>query len=240
MEQGKTPPIIIGGCGRSGTTLLQAVLGAHPSVYAIPEETGFFCPGAYLQPPPPDAPIGSLDLFRARFLSAMPESKARWSEKTPKNIHFFRKILDLFGQDVRLIQVIRDGRDVVLSRHPLDYSRHWVSPERWIESIRAGLPFSDHPQVATVRYEDLVLDFDETMRRLSGFLELPPYDFSHWRGATPIRQDRAFHGSVTQDIHSRAVRKWEKALPTEDMRSLDAFMENAEAVSLLRQLGYRE
>ena len=40
-------PLIIGGCGRSGTTLLLSVLSAHPKVLAIPHETEAFCPGAY-------------------------------------------------------------------------------------------------------------------------------------------------------------------------------------------------
>jgi hypothetical protein len=37
-------PIIIGGCARSGTTLLLSVLSCHPNIYAIPDETYTFCP----------------------------------------------------------------------------------------------------------------------------------------------------------------------------------------------------
>ncbi len=38
----KKCPIIIGGCGRSGTTLLLSILGSHPNIQAIKDETGLF------------------------------------------------------------------------------------------------------------------------------------------------------------------------------------------------------
>ncbi len=37
-------PILIGGCGRSGTTLLTSILSSHPKIALIPHETGIFCP----------------------------------------------------------------------------------------------------------------------------------------------------------------------------------------------------
>ncbi len=35
-------PVIIGGCARSGTTLVLAILAAHPSIYTIPNEIRAF------------------------------------------------------------------------------------------------------------------------------------------------------------------------------------------------------
>ena len=34
-------PFFVGGTGRSGTTRLTTVLGQHPAVYALPDETRF-------------------------------------------------------------------------------------------------------------------------------------------------------------------------------------------------------
>ena len=48
-------PIVIGGCARSGTTLLLSVLSCHPNVYAIPVETQALCPTAYDAEPRSDA-----------------------------------------------------------------------------------------------------------------------------------------------------------------------------------------
>ena len=37
------PPVIVGGCERSGTTLLLSILSSHPAIQAIPVETWAFC-----------------------------------------------------------------------------------------------------------------------------------------------------------------------------------------------------
>ena len=41
------PPIVIGGCGRSGTTLLTSLLSSYNQLYVIPCETSLLCPGCY-------------------------------------------------------------------------------------------------------------------------------------------------------------------------------------------------
>ena len=77
---------------------------------------------------------------------------------------FFGKVLEEFRERVKIIHIVRDGRDVVLSRHPVDTARHWISPSRWVEDVSAGLSFEGHPQVLTIRYEDLVKEYDITIR----------------------------------------------------------------------------
>ena len=37
-------PVFIGGCGRSGSTMLGAMLGTHPDCLTTPEATFFFVP----------------------------------------------------------------------------------------------------------------------------------------------------------------------------------------------------
>ena len=77
-------------------------------------------------------------------------------EKTPRNIKSFAPLLDHFGSDVRLIHLVRDGRDATTSRHLRRPSEYYYSPETWAEIVADGLRFTDHPQVVLVRYEDLV------------------------------------------------------------------------------------
>ena len=36
------PPVYIGGCGRSGTTLLLSILSAHPEIFGCPRELNLF------------------------------------------------------------------------------------------------------------------------------------------------------------------------------------------------------
>lgn len=142
--QGKRP-IIIGGCARTGTTLLLSILGAHPDVFAIGDETYAFSP----------LPI------RPGNLMEVPEDK-RLCEKTPKNCQSFEEIYNYFNGDVDLIHIIRDGREVCTSKHP-NYSSYYVSPERWVQDTQAGL---NCWHTYTIRYEDLVQDTEVTLKKL--------------------------------------------------------------------------
>jgi hypothetical protein len=230
------PPIIIGGCGRSGTSLLLSVLSAHPHIFAFPRETRTLCPTAYTR--------GSLDL-QAPFqfeelrgvLQSLPvkESAVRWCEKTPKNILFFGRLLQHFGSNVRMINMVRDGRDVITSRHPNDPTRSWIGLDRWIQDVGAGVAFDGHPQVLVVKYEDLVLKFDETVRSICAFLGEEVDDaLVAWHANTTVRDHPAFGGDVTE-VHGQSIGKWRH----DQYRGLIAeMMADREAVDLLRHYGY--
>src|SRR6056297_2982515 len=71
-------PIIIGGCGRSGTTLLLSIISAHPDIYAFSKEIGVFSEWHKGKP--------RLDrLNRYILLHKLPDTKKRMCEKTPAN-----------------------------------------------------------------------------------------------------------------------------------------------------------
>lgn len=163
-------PVIIGGCGRSGTTLLLSVLSCHPSILAIKEETRAYCPGGYLPNPTLGAPFKFTKLYNHLMDRKVPENTTRWCEKTPKNVLYFDKLLRFYGEGIRIIQIVRDGRDVVISRHPSNPAKFWVTPQRWVMDVRAGLNLVGHGQVLTIRYEDLVEDYLQTVHKLCCFL----------------------------------------------------------------------
>lgn len=182
-------PVIIGGCGRSGTTLLLSILSSHPHIFGIDDETYALCFLAYLYDtdsarpksnigpeffpvkPGLDSPIRLDILYEYLARHQVPDSCTRWCEKTPKNILFCKQILECFGKNSRFIHVVRDGRDVVTSRHPTDPSTFWVKPTRWIQDVEAGLDYEKHPQVLTLRYEDLVTDPEDTLKKYALLLE---------------------------------------------------------------------
>ena len=122
-------PVFIGGAGRSGTTLLRVILDSHPNIVCGPEIKltptlvhmcsefqRVFAPSlkAYY--------ISSTDIdriFASFFMSFVrnyirASGKKRFAEKTPNNVFFFRQLAAIFPRSP-LIQVIRDGRDVVCS-----------------------------------------------------------------------------------------------------------------------------
>ncbi|MCF7916350.1 MAG: sulfotransferase [Candidatus Omnitrophica bacterium] len=163
-------PIIIGGCGRSGTSLLLSILSCHPHIFTFPNETYFFCPMVYDKNVDFNSPFRIQDFCRLLFSFKIPWSCRRWCEKTPQNVIFFGRILKYFGKKVKIINIVRDGRDVITSRHPSDLSKFWVSSQRWINDVEAGLSYENHPQVLTIRYEDLINNYETTVKSICAFI----------------------------------------------------------------------
>lgn len=228
-------PIIIGGCARSGTTLMLSILSSHPAVFAIPFETQALCPTAYYPTPNPNAEL-QIDVVRDLVLAAELNSEHRfWCEKTPRNVLYFQQILEAFGGAARLIHVVRDGRDVVCSVHPDDLTRTWVAPDRWINDVQAGLMFEDHPQVLTVRFEDLVTHFDETTQRVCDFVGIDmTSQLRQFPQHATVTNSNAWFEAVRHPA-ADAIGKWRT---TSHVDRVDELVSNRLAFELLDRLEY--
>lgn len=128
------------------------------------------------------------------FLFSQPVERAdarRWCEKTPANVLYADQLHRLFP-DMRLVHIIRDGRDVVSSMlergfwpiapweqlqrdHPfkgpvtLEGAVHyWVEMLRLGREIAARVPTENYLEL---RLEDLVEDREATLRRICDFLD---------------------------------------------------------------------
>ena len=224
-------PIIIGGCPRSGTSLLVSILSADPSIYCIPEEAWAFYDTKTLS-----EFERLVDQFLWKHLPENTEaSYERWCEKTPRNVLAFGNIIEFFGPQARLIHIVRDGRDVITSRHPHDPGKYWVNGLEWIWYVTEGLRFFSHPQVFTIRYEDLVLKFQDSVEAIYDFLgEQPPRKGADWYQHAQIRAHSAWFQEV-QPIHARSIGRW-KLL--EDSAVFREFMGHDRATELLSRLKY--
>lgn len=193
-------PIVVGGCGRSGTTLMRVILDTHPNICCGPESR-LFLP----QWPSPRKLAGRFGLpgdeverlkaasrsqaeFTDRFFALYSEArqKPRWAEKTPRNVLHLPYLFEHFP-DARFVHMIRDGRDTICSlrthpRHKVVDGRlvdlntwHPIEPclERWVSNVRAGLAFRGDPRYIEVRYEELVARPRETLLPLFEFLKEP-------------------------------------------------------------------
>jgi sulfotransferase family protein len=102
------------------------------------------------------------------------EGKERWGDKTPHYVFFLRELSSLFP-DMRVIHLLRDGRDVACSH--LDLRRRgqaWVAGSApaaaawWRASVRAAARAAPElgQRFVEIRYEDLVSRPEETVERL--------------------------------------------------------------------------
>jgi hypothetical protein len=227
------PPIFIGGCARSGTTLLLSILSSHPGIFAIPFETKCF--SARGRPSDPEAAFRIARFYRLLLSCEIPRSAYRWCEKSTKNVLTFGRIIQHFKGRVRLIHLVRDGRDVITSRSPRDASRYWVSPERWVRDVGVGMAWEGHEEVLTVRYEDLVTDLDSQLLLLGEFLDEDFTGLSRtWHERTAIRRSTAWFHDVLEP-HTRSITRWRDSQYRD---VVDELMAIPEAVHLLEHFGY--
>ncbi|MGY1841177.1 MULTISPECIES: sulfotransferase family protein [unclassified Modestobacter] len=179
------PRLFVVGCPRSGTTLLQSFLAAHPAVQAFPE-THFF----YRLPADLDAPVGpelARDLpeiagFLGRpglrwpepgstgrataqaFLTTAEEvtragGRRTWVEKTPANLYAIDRIERLVP-GARFLHIVRDGADVAASL--CSVSSGWGSsytPDQavdlWAECVAITTEHRGRPGHTVVSYGQL-------------------------------------------------------------------------------------
>jgi hypothetical protein len=160
-------PIFIGGCGRSGTTLLGAMLGTHPLCLATPEsrfrfrEEGredlaaalrrivehwsFGIWGVALDTPTVLARSGSFPALVLQIVEAYGRKVGRtgctvWIDHTPGNVKHASSILAQFPE-ARLIHLVRDGRATAASVIDLDWGPNTVvhAARWWVENVTRGL-----------------------------------------------------------------------------------------------------
>lgn len=211
------------------------MLSGHRGILAIPEETQFLCPGAYW---PPAGGISNPDIAgvyeRIAGLGIPRECRA-WCEKTPRNILNIEAILASLGRQTRFVHLVRDGRDVVLSRHPKEPDRYWVDPERWVNDVRAGVIHREHPQLTTIRYEDLIRTPQSVLRLLSEFLSLD-YDtrLDDYPQHAAIRNFESWFESA-KPLSEASIGRWMDIENSDRVRQLLDF---PGAVELLKETGY--
>lgn len=190
------PLIFMGGCGRSGTTLLREMINRHPNIFCGPETSMFglpFWPNNIAKMWNIDEGTIKYEAERSRNLVQYAENfysyhssamaKPRAADKTPNNVRVVGKLLTWFPKSL-FVHVIRDGRDVACSlrNHPKEIivngqivANHINRPisecaTRWLNDTSSGLVYRNNPRYYEVRYEDLVTKPEITLRLLCEFI----------------------------------------------------------------------
>jgi tetratricopeptide (TPR) repeat protein len=172
-------PIFIVGMPRSGTTLIEGVLGAHARVFACGERPAMQqILRAYLAlddaDQTPDAEI--LEQWSAAYFRELPDlgGKDHVTDKHPLNFEAVGLIARLFPQ-ARIVHVRRDPVETCLSVYCQEFNKHWAFAHR-LEDIGdyyghyarlvAHWESAFPGRVVTVQYEDFVENFERDARSL--------------------------------------------------------------------------
>ena len=70
-----------------------------------------------------------------------------------------------------MIHIVRDPRDVILSLMERGASVYKAA-ERWLTSVSAIHNYRKHPNVLEIKYEDLILETEKTLHRVSSHLNV--------------------------------------------------------------------
>ncbi|MBI1840544.1 MAG: sulfotransferase [Verrucomicrobia bacterium] len=222
------PPLaFLGGHPRSGTTLLEQILGAHPGVAAFDESPAFLDvlqPAFHASSDLSSQRINTLRRLYTRTLLReleVPPAGRLLLDKNPSPTARMPLWLRVFPE-LRVLIALRDPRDVVLScyfqniplnavnvnflafdrlaKHYADLMDIWLTVREW-----EGFAWIE------TRYEDTVADLQKEGRRVTEFLGLTWHDdqnvfFEKSREKqfySPTYQD------VTRPIYTRSVARWQ-------------------------------
>lgn len=231
-------PIFIVGPMGSGTTLLRLIVDSHDNI-AIAQETSIM--RAYLAHkwipfhrhggdwyPRLGWSDDELDERMRDFYGGMFErfaaeqGKARWGDKTPWHAWHIREISRLFPDAVILATVRHPGAvsASVSGRFRLGWGgavSHWINTTT--ELVQRGQEIGD--RLLLVRYEDLVLDPETTLREVFTWLDEPWSDrllehhLVHSERGTPSKVEGASRSD--DPIDPSRISSWTEKTTAEDI-----------------------
>lgn len=194
--------VFIGGCQRSGTTLLGSILGSHPDVICTPESIFKF---SYLEQESLSEndilnlcadwtyKIWGVDNFDAgsgrigikelmlklvqHYAGVHGKAGAKlWVDHTPGNL-FYTSAMNVRFSDAKYIHIVRDGRAVSASIKKLDWGLHTISAisNMWKDRVFHALSAErmlGEERILQVRYEDLTTSPEAVMGKICSFIGL--------------------------------------------------------------------
>ncbi|HUA09987.1 MAG TPA: sulfotransferase [Candidatus Acidoferrales bacterium] len=221
-------PVFIIGMPRSGTTLVEQMLAAHPGVYAAGELDAFeralgLFPPIAADPRDTDAFLAELRAalreLGARYLASVqaPAPAQRFTDKMPSNFRFAVAIAAALP-NARFVHVLRDPRDTCLSCYMTNFAdgqnyaydlkelgSYYRLYREQMSYVRALLPKG---VMLDLEYEALVGDFEAQARRIVEHCGLAwdPACLEFWKVERPIRTASVVQ--VRRPLSAGSIGRW--------------------------------
>lgn len=165
----------------------------------------------------------SLENLYRRILIDQAErnGKSRVGDKDPKNLEYLPEIYSIFP-DAQIIHLVRDPRDVVLSRTRASWSKHrfFVTQaftyEAQITKARRDGPRLFGERFIELHYEDLISDPGNTLKKLCGKLGVGYEEsmLTYYKDAGAVVQGKEidWKKNVFKPVLSENKEKWREGL----------------------------
>ena len=219
-------PVFVVGMPRSGTTLIEQIIHAHPQAHGCGELSDIWWHTAHLQSVFDDRSFGptfvdqltpealeiSAQAYLQRLQSHAPDAK-RLIDKLPGNYLNLGLIWQMFPR-ARVIHAVRDPLDTCFSVHALafpgefHYRRNQEALAEYFAQYRRlmeGWAHMFEGRLLEVRYEDLVHEQEDQSRKIIDFLGLAWDDtcLQFWQSGRTVLT--ASEGQVTQPMYTSSV-----------------------------------
>lgn len=185
---------------------------------------------------------GMRDLVRIVYdIHLRRSGKVRWADKTPPYVRIVPQLATLFP-GARFICLMRDGRDVAKSFQSLmvyglsvrQNAIEWLEANRWERKWRA----TEHASsMLRVRYEDLVVDPEVTLRRICEFIgeKFEPQMLTWQDGVERLvpKRELHVHEKLARTTSHDDVARWKREMSRREVFMAEVFMSRD-----LRRLGY--
>jgi hypothetical protein len=155
----------ISGCGHSGTTVLAAILDAHPKLYTIKRETTWFSNFG-----------NNSELIKKEYEFEKNKEETLFLkkeflvEKTANHV-FQVPLINRYFTNAQHIFVVRNPFDVCASLYQR-YNDLDRAINRWIDSNHFVVQHSIHQWAYLVRYEQLVSNQQQQLEKLCKFMNI--------------------------------------------------------------------
>ena len=158
--------------------------------------------------------------------------KVRWGDKTPPYIQILPELAALFPGS-KFIYLVRDGRDVAKSFQHLrmygpwlhDNTVEWRDASHWARKWMRS-QYADH--ILQVRYEDLVIDAEGTLRRICTFLgeefESQMLSWHEKVGRMVPTRELHVHRKLQRDVRREDIDRWKREMTARELFVAEAFM----------------
>lgn len=238
-------PIIVGGCHRSGTSLIRRLLNAHSRIHCAPEVKflrDFY--GDYVNDPIRHArfltsarallPEADLLVVLGRAfvtlheLAAARAGKARWADKNPENVLYLNAWQRLLGDSWLFVHVVRNPLDTLASIKEIRFP--FAIPAQLNKRIefyrrytQAGVDFgtAQPDRYYRVLYEQLVHSPQTTLEGLMQWLgeafEPGQLEFNTFPQQKGLEDPKI---TDTSEIHTRSIGRWSTLLSFEEAQAI--------------------